>query len=289
MVSVLPVVENDLPAVCRFLARGFNAEAAPEIWMTAFHQPWAAQQPNYGYMLQDNGMIVGVIGAIYSDQMIRGRQERFCNINNWYVDPAYRRHSILLLSRLLAQRGVHFTNLRPQPDVAAIFAKLKFQYIDDGRVTYLLNFPRLLPLRHSKVLVEPQAIGEALPAADAKVYRDHMNCPGLIQVAVGSHHDGFCHVAFHKVAVRHIPCIAVLHVSDPQIFFHHLSALRGRFLLGHGAPIARVESRFLAATPRLAVELKRAPTNMFLSSTLSPADVSNLYTELPAMHAQGTT
>lgn len=284
MVAVLPVTEKDLPEACRFLARGFQAAAAYEAWMTAFSQPWAAQQPNHGYMLQDNGRIVGVIGAIYSDQTIRGRCERFCNINNWYVDPAYRQHSILLLSRLLAEKGVHFTNLTPRPDLITLFTALKFQYVDDGRVTYLINVPRLRP-RDSQVLTATNEVAAALSAADAKVFRDHLNCPGLKQVALGSNADGFCHVAFYKTAIRRIPCIAILHVSNPARFSRHLPALRNHFLR-YGAPLARVGSRLLSATPGLAVELNRAPHNMFLSSTLAPGDVTNLYTELAALHAK---
>jgi hypothetical protein len=284
MIAVLPVSEKDLPEACRFLARGFQAAAAAEAWMTAFSQPWAAQQPNHGYMLQDNGRIVGVIGAIYSDQMIRGRHERFCNINNWYVDPAYRQHSIQLLSRLLAQKGVHFTNLTPRADLISLFMALKFRYVDDGRITYLLNVPRL-PSRDSHVLTESDKIATVLSATDAKVFRDHLNCPGLKQIALGSNADGFCHVAFYKTTIRRIPCISILHVSDTARFFRHLPALRSRFLL-YGAPLARVESRLLAATPRLAVELKRAPHNMFLSGTLAPGDVTSLYSELAALHAK---
>lgn len=288
MVVVLPIADSDLPAVCRFLARGFNAEGGWETWLAAFRQQWAAEPPNHGYMLQDGGRIVGAIGAIYSDQIIRGRRERFCSINNWYVDPEYRAHSILLLSRLLAQKGVHFTNLTPRPDLVSLYTALKFRFVDDGRVTYLLNLPRLLPLRRSKVLTEPDAVAAALPSADAKAFRDHLACPGLIQVALGSSAEGFCHVAFYKTTIQHIPCISIIHVSDRRLFSRHWPALRSRFLLHHRAPIARIESRLLSTTPRLALEVKREPHTMFLSNTLTSADVSNLYTELPAMHARST-
>ncbi len=284
MAAVLPVTETDLPEVCRFLARGFQAAAATDAWMAAFRQPWATQQPNHGYMLQDNGRIVGAIGAIYSDQTIRGRHERFCNINNWYVDPAYRQHSILLLSRLLAQKGVHFTNLTPRADLIDLFVALKFRYVDDGRVTYLLNVPQLWS-GASKTLADPAEIAAALAAADAKVFRDHAGCPGLRQVALGSNADGFCHVAFCKTTVRRIPCMAILHISDPRLFSRHLPALRSH-LLRHGAPLARVESRLLSATPQLAIELKRAPHKMLLSTTLAASDVTSLYTELAALHAK---
>jgi hypothetical protein len=283
MVAVLPITESDLPSVAAFLAKGFGAKEAAGSWLRAFQQPWAEQPPNYGFMLKDGGRIVGAIGAIYSDQVVHGRRERFCNINNWYVEPDFRRHSILLLSKLLAQPNLHFTNLTPRPDLVSMFLALRFRYIDDGRVTYLLNAPRMP--RGSRVLTNAEAIAASLPPVDAKAFRDHIACSGLGQVAVGSPADGFAHVAFYKTMIRHIPCISVLHVSAPGLLAKHLPALRSHFLTRQHAPLTRIDTRLLPAAVPLSVELKRPPHNMYLSRTLAPSDVSCLYTELAALHA----
>lgn len=285
MVAVLPISAADLPDVAAFLAQGFNAKESAEAWLRAFRQPWAEQPPNYGFMLKEGGRIVGAIGAIYSDQIVHDRRERFCNINNWYVDPDFRRHSILLLSKLLAQPGLHFTNLTPRPDLVSMFLALKFRYLDDGRVTYLLNMPRL-PFGSSRVLTGKDALA-ALPQTEAKVFRDHVGCAGLGQVALGSRQDGFTHVAFFRTTIKHVPCIAVLHVGNPAVLARHLPALRGHFLARHRAPLTRIDTRLLPARAPLAVELKRPPHNMYLSRSLQPSDVTCLYTELAALHARG--
>jgi hypothetical protein len=285
MAIVRPILDSDLPAVSRFLARGFHADGDWRTWLSALDRRWAAHRPNCGFMLLDDDRIVGAIGAIYSDQPINGKTERFCSINNWYVDPAYRQYSISLLSRLLAQKDVHFTNLTPRPDLVGVFKALNFDFVDDGRVTYVINLPALPAFSRSKVLTDPDAARAVLPPASAKAFRDHLTCPGLQQVALGNAADGFCHVAFYRTAIRRIPCIAVIHVGNRQIFSRHLPALRSHFLLRCRTPLARIESRLMSAAPRLAIELKREPHHMFFSRTLSSADVSTLYTEIPAMHA----
>jgi hypothetical protein len=287
MVAVLPITESELPDIASFLAHGFGARESAASWLSAFRQRWAEQPPNFGFMLKDGGRVVGAIGAIYSDQTVHGRRERFCNINNWYVEPEFRKHSILLLSKLLAQPGLHFTNLTPRPDLVTMFLALKFRYIDDGRVTYLFNTPALTK-RGTEVLTDPDRAAAALGSADAKVFRDHAACVGLGQLALGAQAEGFAHIAFHKTAVRHVPCIAVLHVSAPHLLARHLPALRSHFLVRHGAPLTRIDTRLLAAKPPLSVELRRPPHNMYLSRTLDPADVTCLYTELAALHAGGT-
>jgi hypothetical protein len=285
MVAVLPIAAPDLPDIAAFLARGFNATQSADAWLRAFRQDWAERPPNYGFMLKDEDRIVGAIGAIYSDQLVHGRRERFCNINNWYVEPDYRRHSILLLSKLLAQPGLHFTNFTPRPDLVAMFLALKFRYVDDGRVTYLLNTPRL-PFGRSRVLTGDAALA-ALPPEEAKTFRDHAACAGLGQVALGATQDGFTHVAFFRSTIKHLPCITVLHVGDPAVLARHLPALRGHFLVHLRAPLTRIDTRLLPARVPLAIELQRPPHTMYLSRSLQPADVTCLYTELAALHAGG--
>jgi hypothetical protein len=285
MVAVLPIAATDLPAVAAFLAQGFNVRESGGAWLGAFRQPWAEQPPNHGFMLKDGDRIVGAIGAIYSDQLVHGRRERFCNIFNWYVDPAYRRNSILLLSKVLAQPGLHFTNLTTRPDLVGIYQAMKFQYLDDGRIAYLVNTPRL-PSRNSRVLTGEAAMA-ALPAHDAKVFADHMACEGVGQVALGSPQDGFAHVAFYRTPVKRIPCMTVIHVGDRALFQRHLQALRGHLLMRHGALLTRVDARWLSGKVPLAVELQRPPRTMYLSRTLKPDDVTCLYSELVALHARG--
>jgi hypothetical protein len=282
MVAVLPITQDDLPEVAAFLARGFGAQEAAGSWLRALRQPWAELPPNHGFMLKDGARIVGAIGAIYSDQIVQGRRERFCNINNWYVEPDFRRHSIVLLSKLLAQPRLHFTNLTPRSDLIDMFLALKFRYVDDGRVTYLLNTPHLST---RKVLTGTTEIEAALPPADAKAFRDHASCPGLGQLAVGSASDGFTHVAFHRTVIRHVPCIAVLHVGAPHALVRSLPALRSHFLLRHRAPLTRIDARLLPERVPLSIRLKRPPHNMYLSRTLGPSDISCLYTELAAFRA----
>jgi hypothetical protein len=284
MVAVVPILKRDLRSIADFLAQGFGANGSAEAWLRAFRQTWAEHPPNHGFMLKDGERIVGAIGAIYSDQTVHGRRERFCNINNWYVDPGYRQHSIMLLSRLLAQPATHFTNLTPRPDLIGIFQALKFRYLGDGRVRYLFNTPTLVS-RRSRVLTGKAAMA-ALPADDAKVFADHGACDGLGQVALGSPQSGFAHVAFYRMPVRRISCVTVLHVSSPSVFQRHLPALRSHFLARHGALLTRVEARWLPEKVPLSVELQRRPYAMYLSRTLNPDDVTCLYTELAALHAR---
>ena len=75
--------------------------------------PWKVDAPNHGFMLRDGQRVVGVQLAFYSERLVAGRAERFCNLGAWCVLPEYRFHSIRLLMAVLAQDGYHFTSLSP--------------------------------------------------------------------------------------------------------------------------------------------------------------------------------
>ena len=81
--------------------------------------PWKADAPNHGFMLRDGQRVVGVYLAFYSERVIAGRVERFCNLGAWCVLPEFRFHSVRLLKALLAQDGYHFTDLSPSEKVSA--------------------------------------------------------------------------------------------------------------------------------------------------------------------------
>jgi len=52
--------------------------------------------------------------ALYSERLVEGRLERFCNLTSWCVLPDYRSRSISLLTALLRQHGYHFAVLEPE-------------------------------------------------------------------------------------------------------------------------------------------------------------------------------
>ena len=64
-------------------------------------------------MLLDDNAVVGAYLAFYSERMIDGRAEPFCNLGAWCVLPSYRFHSLRLLNALLAQPGTTSPICRP--------------------------------------------------------------------------------------------------------------------------------------------------------------------------------
>ena len=273
-----PIRDDDLPAFCQFLTEHLSSERTPEKWAEAFQQDWGVAKPNCGFLIREEGRIVGGIGAIYAERLIRGRPERFCNITSWCVLEACRAQSMRLAMAVVAQPGFHFTDLTPTEVVSKTLQFLKFKPMNERQVVWP-NVPwPFSRLGGTRVIADPDRIEEVLAAADAKVFRDHRHLPWLRHAAVGRP-GAFCHVVWKPNRLKGIAGAIVLAMSDAGLFLRYRRAL-GAHLLWHGCLYTRVESRLLPRLPLLSRELAGFRSKVFRSDTLTEADISNLYSEI---------
>jgi hypothetical protein len=276
-----PIRDQDLPAFCRFLTEHLSAERTPETWARAFQQNWGVAKPNNGFLIRDQGSIVGGIGAIYAERLIRGRPERFCNITSWCVLEAFRAQSMRLAMAVVSQPGFHFTDLTPTEVVSKMLQFLKFKPMNERQVVWA-NFPwPVAGLRSVRMIIEHDAIERALSPADAKVFNDHRHLPWLRHVALGRP-GAFCHAVWKPDRLKGVSGARVLAFSDAELFLRHRFVLAGH-LLRHGNLYTRVESRLLPRVPKPSKELTGFRSKVFRSDTLSEADISNLYSEIVAL------
>jgi hypothetical protein len=110
------ICETDLDAVADLLTRGFVGRSR-EYWMQGLRRQAARQvpkgYPRFGYMLDNDGMPVGVLLLLYSSRIDRSETAIHCNLSSWYVDPAFRNYAPLLTK--IAQRNKEVTYLNISP------------------------------------------------------------------------------------------------------------------------------------------------------------------------------
>ena len=123
--------------------------------------PWKADAPNHGFMLRDGQRIAGAHLAFYSERVVAGKVERFCDLGTWYVLPEYRFHSIRLIKAVLAQDGYHFTTLTASDEVAPIHSRLGFRLLDTSAVL-IPNLPWPTPPGRTTISTDPDVIESTL-------------------------------------------------------------------------------------------------------------------------------
>ena len=281
-VAIAPIEEADLPAVGRFLNENLNAKISAAAWVASLVHPWCAARPNFGLKAQDGDRLVGVFCAIYSDQIIDGRRELFCNPHSWCMLDDYRSQSVGLPLRMIKQPGYHFTMLTPNPKVAEIFVHLGFRTLDD-RVIVFPNRPSAAALfgRHVAA-TDKDAIAGVLEGSARRDFDAHRDIPWLRFVAFGAPGD-MCLVVYKRSRWKKLPCARILAISDAAAFERHGRLFQHRMLVGEGLAVSRVEQRFVAQPPPLSRTETRTQAKLCMSASLGDAQISDLYSELVAL------
>jgi hypothetical protein len=273
--QILPIGDDDLGEVVAFLHAHHNAHVP---WSSACSPPWGMRGPNHGFMLREGSTVVGTVLAVYSERIIEGRVERFCNMGSWCVLPSHRSRSLALLAKLLAQEGYHFTSLSPNRGPQEILTWLKFRPIDTS-AALVPNLPWLSPPGRTRVFTDPRDIEHALDGRELQIYRDHSAALAARHVVL-SRGGRTCYVLYRVFRHRGIPVFAtVLHVSDPEVFRSGWAALSRHLLVRHGLIATLLERRLVPDPPRLSFALVNWP-KLFLSDSLRPDQVDYLYSEL---------
>ena len=109
------IVEHDLDALAELLTEGFPVHDR-DYWQAGLRRlaalPRIEGMPRFGYVLENGGgIIAGVLLTISS----RRGSEILSNVSSWYVRPAYRAHSALLVSMATKRRQVTYLNISPAP------------------------------------------------------------------------------------------------------------------------------------------------------------------------------
>jgi hypothetical protein len=282
-VHVRPIGTDDVPATAEFLHVNLNGRVSPDAWAQAMQVPWAVSQPNHGFLLaekrSDAESVVGVYLAFYSERIIAGKAERFCNLGAWCVLPSHRFGGIRLLKALLAQPGYTFTDLSPSGAVVPLNERLNFTFLDTT-TALMPNLPWPGWPGRSRIITDASVIRATLSGADLQRYLDHERAAAarhVLLVKDGRH----CHVMFRRDRRKRLPLFAsILYVSDTVLFHEMARPLARHLLLRHGIAATLAEARIVGGRPKLSVLVPDTRRKMFKSSNLQADQIDNLYSEL---------
>jgi hypothetical protein len=278
-VRMQPITEADAGRVGEFLHEHLNPRVSAEHWARSIDVPWNVERPNAGFMLLDGDDVVGAHLAFYSERIIDGRPERFCNLGAWCVLPAYRFHGLRLLKALLAQEGYHFTDLSPSGNVVGVNVKLSFKFLDTA-TALVPNLPWPSWPGRGVVSSDPAVIERTLTGGELQLYRDHAHATAARHVVL-RRGDEWCYVVLRKDRRKNLPLFAsVLHVSNPDLLRSMARPFARHLLIRHGALATLAEERVVKHRPRLSFGLRSPRRKMFRSPHLEQSDIDYLYSEL---------
>ena len=275
-VELTPITDADVATVADFMHANLTDQVP---WASSYLAvPWKVEAPNHGFMLRDGQCVIGAYLAIYSERMVAGRRERFCNLGAWCVMPDYRFHSFRLLKALLAQDGYHFTDLSPSEKVESVNARLKFRYLDTS-AALIPHLPWPVLSGRTRISAHPEAIENTLAGEELELYRDHARAPAAHHLVL-TRSGQSCYVMYREVRHKGVPVVAViLHVSNPDLFHRGLIPLTRYLLVRRRLLATLAELRIIGNRPARSFRLNSWP-KMYRSTSLNPAQIDDLYSEL---------
>jgi len=195
--------------------------------------------PKYGYLLECNGMPVGVTLMVYSTIIADGRPHIRCSMSSWYVQPAFRTYGGQLTSRIFRQKEVTFCDTTPLPSTFPVLQAMGYERYCSGR---FVAVPALSASLHEiRVrMAEPDIpTGGDLSAFEIQLLLDHRDygCTSVICSATGRRHPFVFHPR-RKGLLRFAELVYCRHLED----FVNFAGPLGRFLARHGIPLVVVDA-----------------------------------------------
>jgi hypothetical protein len=110
------ISETDLDAVADLLTRGFVSRSR-EYWTQGLRRQAAREvpegYPRFGYVLDNDGIPVGVLLLLYSSKLNGNDTAIRCNLSSWYVEPVFRNYAPLLTKVAQRHKEVTYLNISP--------------------------------------------------------------------------------------------------------------------------------------------------------------------------------
>lgn len=274
-VELSPIMDQDVAAVSDFLRTNLNDQVPWELACSSV--PWGKESPNHGFMLRDGQFVVGALLALYSERLVAGRVERFCNMGSWCVLRDYRSRSISLLKALLAQEGYHFTVLTADVGPQEILAWSGFRYLDTS-AALIPNLPWPTSLSRTRISSDPDVIERSLTGTELKLYHDHVRALAARHLVLVRGEES-CYVMYRESRFRDKPVALILHVSNPELFRRARIPMTSHLLVHHRLVATLAELPIIEQKPLLAFTVNNWP-KMYRSDSLEPAQIDYLYSEL---------
>lgn len=146
MIRCREIKTADLEAVAELLARGF-ARRSRDYWIRGLQRQSVRDDvpegfPRFGYMIDNGGVPVGVLLALYTAREDGGETTIRCNLSSWYVEDAFRNYASILSSVAQRHKFVTYVNISPAHWTRRIIEAQGFQPYCSG---LFFSFPALSP------------------------------------------------------------------------------------------------------------------------------------------------
>lgn len=261
-----------------------------ERWLRLFDYVWECDSRVRGFVLEDQGNVVGFRAYIQHVRNIDGGPIRIISASSWVVLPEYRGRvaecrgetvaNMLLVAPENWFRGEPYclVGVTVRPQLINRLTDRGYEVLETETVmTKVSPWPAPGGWR---VAHRPDEVRELLDAGQRQLFDDHRDLPCLQLVATKDGERCFVVVCLRRSG-RFTRLARVVHLSHGGRFESALGAIGWHLLTRHRARWIEWDSRWLGGRlPPGAVRRPLPSPRMFKSDRLRPEQIDNLYSEI---------
>jgi hypothetical protein len=233
------ISEADIDAVADLLTRGFIGRSR-DYWMQGLRRQASRQVPNgyprFGYIVDNDGLPVGVLLLLYASRADRTETTIYCNLSSWYVEPAFRNYAPLLTRIAQKNKDVTYINISPATWTWPIIETQGFIPYCSGLFFSVPALSRVQPGITIETVTSDTRTIEGLPASEVEllIRHAHYGCLSLICRTAGG--DALPFILL-PIRIRRgwiaPPAMQLIYCRDIASYVQCAGAI-GRLLIRHG-------------------------------------------------------
>ena len=237
-----PIEETDLDTVVGLLAAGFP-ERPQAYWCDGLARHVARGVPDgvprYGYLLDHDGVAVGVLLTLYTRIADATGSHLRCNLSSWYVDPKFRAAAPLLDGRAMQDKSVTYLNISASVHTRAIHEARGFRAFVRGQLLAVPSLSR--PQRGQRVELFSEGHAGILSPRERGLALDHAGYGSLVLVCRDATTARAVVLQPHRIkavprwsASPTLACYQIVFAPEPDTLAAWLGAIGRYLLLRHG-------------------------------------------------------
>jgi len=250
------IADGDLDGLVDLLKRGFGRRRTRAFWRRALAclrtRGVPPGMPRYGYLLENDGVPVGVILLIFA--ATPGTDAPRANVSSWYVEPAFRGYAPLLAAQALKLKQVTYLNISPAPHTWPILEAQGYRRYSNGIIVALPALQRPGD-RGVRLLAADQPPDAPHAPFERDLMIEHADF-GCIGVWCVTPERALPFVFRPRMVKGVVPSAQLIYCSDVADFVRFAGpigrfvAMRGRpvIILDADGPIAGLAGRYFADT-----------------------------------------
>ena len=233
-------------------------------------------------MEESDGKILGFCGMVYADRLIGDaaqglRRERIVSMSSWYLDKSLRGRGLgrdMLLSAI-ADRSLTYATLTNSRKPLGIVEALGFRVLEDHRYIW-----RKTDAANSALsLIDDLDVLYSRVGPNQRQLLDDMS--GLPLMPMLLEYSGRQALLFFSIKSKDAGVIwfDLMHASNLELFVTCAQTLANRLLPDTPAVLA-ADGRFVRNPPAGIVAERLPVARYFISESVEPCELDNLYSEL---------